>query len=106
MKRPFIVLGAKGIHDYLESLGIKKFPIFNYKFDNEESIDKRIDGIMQNISHLSVKDYQNLSNQCQQICETNYNTLLHICKNDPIKEKFLQLNDNSKYYKKYKNVLL
>lgn len=106
MKRPFIVLGAKNIHAYLDSLGIKKFPIFDYDFDHKDNIDDRINGIIENIKNLSIKDYQDLSNKCIEVCETNYNALLQICKNDPIKQKFLELNDDSIYYQKYKDLLI
>lgn len=56
--KPFIAYSCKGFQkDYLENfLGLKPYDeVFDYSFDNEFSIDKRIDGILTNIK--SLKDY-------------------------------------------------
>lgn len=104
-RKPFLILGAKGIHSYLESYGIKKYPIFDYSFDNFDSLEDRVQGIVTNVNSLKGKDYQMLLNQCMDIAENNYNIMYEICKTDPIKEKFLQLNYNDPHYEYYKELV-
>jgi hypothetical protein len=105
-KRPFIILGSKKIHKYLESIGIQKYPIFDYSFDDEDNLDTRINGIIKNLNNLKDKDWQELYNQCKSVCEQNYTTLMNLCKNDSMKKEFLKINDNSINYQNYKRVLL
>jgi len=52
-KLPFLTVGSVGYHQELKSLGFELYDeIFDYKFDNEENIEKRIDMIIDNIKFV------------------------------------------------------
>lgn len=94
--KPFIILGDAGIHQYLEKLGFELYTeFFNYDFDNEEDLDKRIDLIVKNLSSLKKADYQTLYKKVKDKCIYNQKLACNMVKNqEGIPEIALQ----SKYY--------
>jgi len=52
--RPFLVLSCQGFHKYLvDRLGLRLYDeLFDYGFDNEPSINNRVEGIIKNIKHI------------------------------------------------------
>lgn len=56
-QRPFLILGARGIHKKLEEMGFKLFDnIFDYSFDSYDTLEKRIDGIISNLNRYKDKN--------------------------------------------------
>jgi hypothetical protein len=52
--KPFIILGSKGIHNSLKKMGFLLYDeIFDYSFDNYESLEMGVEGIINNL--LNVK---------------------------------------------------
>ncbi len=78
-KKPFIVFGPQYMLEDLQSMGYKTFDRFiNESYDIEESPEKRLDMIVDEIKKilaLPKDEYQNIVNSMQDICNYNYNVL-------------------------------
>jgi hypothetical protein len=82
-KKPFLILGATGIHQTLSNLGFKLYSdVFDYSFDSSDNIEFRIDGIIKNIKNIIDSDYNMLYKNCLETAEFNYNRYIEILK-DP-----------------------
>lgn len=78
-KKPFIVLGAHGIHEYIKELGFKLYDeLFDYSFDSNLDLQERITSICDQIDNLSDKDYKSLYQQSKATVKYNYNKLHEI----------------------------
>jgi hypothetical protein len=79
----FLILAGKGFHQYLESLGFELYyELFDYSFDNEENLEKRIDGIVKNIKKFN--DLSLLTNSYQLVIDKvkrNQNNIIKIFQN-------------------------
>ena len=59
--RPFLVIGAKGFHATLEKFGFQLYSeLFDYSFDNLDSVTDRIAGVITNLKVLAGRDYNYL----------------------------------------------
>ena len=66
--KPFIVLGDKGYHQFLKSLGFELFEEFiDYSFDFESNEDKRIEMFCEQIAKVSSFDSDTIANLSRQI---------------------------------------
>jgi|AntAceMinimDraft_6_1070360.scaffolds.fasta_scaffold06868_2 hypothetical protein len=82
-KKPFLILGPVGIHKELTKMGFKLHDdIFDYTFDNELDLDKRIHAIISNIKQIIGTDYNELRVKILDVLDYNYNRYLEIL-NDP-----------------------
>lgn len=80
--KPFIILGGTGIHQYLEDQGFQLYTeLFDYDFDKEENLEKRIDLITENLVRLANKDYNSLYNSVKEKCIYNKKLALDIVRN-------------------------
>jgi len=71
-KKPFLILGCKGIHHILKNQGFELYDeIFDYSFDLEDSLDRRIQGIVDNLDRLKNKSYNTLRSVIQKKLEYN-----------------------------------
>jgi len=84
-QKPFLVVGPQGYHKYLESKGIKLYDeIFDYSFDDEPELEKRIDGLLENFLQLreqytTVADFKELLSLVKPKLESNLNAYLEHC---------------------------
>lgn len=88
-QKPFLVAGPQGYHKYLESKGIKLYDeIFDYSFDDEPTLEKRMDGLLENLLRLreqykTVADYKELLSIVKPKLEYNLNAYLkHVAMGD------------------------
>jgi hypothetical protein len=80
-KKPFLILGAPGIHAELTKLGFQLFDtVFDYSFDRCENIDDRIDGIIANVKKILNSDYNSLKSKVEDVLDYNYNRYIEILK--------------------------
>lgn len=95
-KKPFLILGAPKIHKKLKELGFLLYDgIFDYSFDDEDDVDKRIQGIIQNIKSIKNKDYNLLYKKILPKIEYNYNRFIEILEDkNSIPEIFLDYINN------------
>jgi hypothetical protein len=125
-KLPFLTVGSKGYHKELKNLGFKLYDeIFDYSFDKEEDISKRIDMIINNVKCVvSCNNLQNLYNLIKHKLDYNrthaltiisdYNCVPTLIKNHynkiTRKKKLTGEEDEliklSKYFKNFKEPLL
>jgi len=114
-KKPFLILGAPGIHKFLkDQYDIQPYDeIFDYSFDSEVNLSKRCDMIIENLKQIENMDLikttallQNkLNHNREQIIKlakdfkkTISNEILHYINSDPIvTSKFDDLDKQFKY---------
>lgn len=73
-KKPFIVFGYPGLHNYLESVGYKlNRSVINYDFDHELDDTKRADMIASELQRLSKYNLVELFELLNDSVEYNYN---------------------------------
>jgi hypothetical protein len=98
-RHPFLILGGRGIHKYLHSLGFHLYEeIFDYSFDEEDDEQKRIMGIVKNLKTLKKIKPHKIVRHVQKKILDNYETLYELRKNDvKIPSKFIY--DVTKYDK-------
>lgn len=78
-KKPFLILGAPGIHQSLTDMGFKLYDtVFDYEFDNESNLDKRIAAITKNVNSIIDKDYRSLRHSISETLDYNYNRYIEI----------------------------
>jgi hypothetical protein len=100
LEKPFLIVGAKGIHRYLQSLGIEMYDeIFDYEFDNYDTIEERIQGIIKNLKKLENLDFASLKEQTKEKARKNRLIAETISKDehlmpDAIKEHFAYMENN------------
>jgi len=94
----FLVVSIKGFHSNLKKYGFELYDeIFDYDFDNEESLDKRLDGIMSNLIRIKDMNYYDLYLKVKDKLEKNISTAIKIIEeNTTIPQEFYVL------YEKYK----
>jgi hypothetical protein len=77
ISKPFLVVGGVGFHKFLERKGFKLYDeIFDYSFDSEPNLEKRIDMILDQIDQLKGKDLHSLYLSIKK--KLNYNKNLAI----------------------------
>ena len=80
--KPFLVLGAPGIHKFLRSKGYKLFDnVIDYSFDNETDLGKRIEMLVQEIKKLENKNYKKIYKELEHICKHNKQLAIKHIKN-------------------------
>jgi hypothetical protein len=80
-KKPFLILGAPGIHAELTKLGFRLFDtVFDYSFDRCENFNDRIDGIIANVKKILNSDYNSLKSKVDDVLDYNYNRYIEILK--------------------------
>jgi hypothetical protein len=91
--KPFIVVGAKNSNLNLKKYGFKLYDeLFDYSFDKEDNLEKRINGIIENIINLKNKDYDNLLLKIKDKIEFNKKRYFEILEKDNyIPKIFLKL---------------
>lgn len=80
--KPFVVVGATGLHKFLEEKGFELYTeLFDYSFDSVSNEDERIKLICDNLQRLSEKDYTDLCDSVQEKCYRNQKLALSMVKN-------------------------
>jgi hypothetical protein len=92
-EQPFIILGAKHQNKLLKKLNFELYDeIFDYSFDNEDSLEKRVTGVIENLKSLKDKDYDYLYKKIYKKIKKNKQQAMDIVTNIPfIPSKFVQL---------------
>ena len=80
--KPFLILGAPGIHKFLKSKGYKLFDnVIDYSFDNKTDLEKRIEMLVQEIKKLENKNYKKIYKELEHICKHNKQLAIKHIKN-------------------------
>lgn len=83
-ERPFLILGIKGQNKELKKFGFELFEeIFDYKFDEEEILENRTTGIVENLKNLKEKNYNDIYNIVKDKVKHNKKIALDLLKKDP-----------------------
>jgi hypothetical protein len=91
LEQPFIVLGGKNQNYELLNLGFELYDeVFDYSFDLEDSLEKRVDGVINNLLRLKNQDYYEI-----------YETLLPKIKRNKKRMVELYYNDTFNPYLKF-----
>jgi hypothetical protein len=110
----FLVVGTKNYHNNLKKYGFELYDeIFNYEFDEKESVDERIDGIMKNLLNIKDKNYYSIYEKVKEKIEKNIMTAIEIIKQNKFtsdkfsllyneyKDEFENAIENNKFKKFY-----
>lgn len=83
MKKPFLVLGCKGFNQKLKELGFDLFEdIIDYKFDQEDNVEKRGEMLVENLHDIvNCSNLNKLYKKLLPNVEHNYHVALSIMKN-------------------------
>jgi hypothetical protein len=82
---PFLTLGCKHFHKNLKDMGFVLYDeIFDYRFDDEELIDDRVDGIIKNIEYVLNSDVNELYQKIKEPLEYNRKVALEYVKGKTI----------------------
>lgn len=83
--KPFLILGAAGIHQYLESLGIELYTeVFDYSFDKYPNIQDRIQGIVENLKRIKKQDLNQLTETLSRKLDHNKYMATKIAKDESL----------------------
>lgn len=100
--KPFLVLGNKNQNRNLNKFGIQLYDsIFDYGFDDIDSMKFRCLGIIDNLFGIKDKNYNEVRDSILGVCEYNIDRLIKIVYNDvyiPDKLRFL-ISENKEEYK-------
>lgn len=95
----FLVVGTQNYHNNLKKYGFELYDeVFNYEFDKKESIDERIDGVMENLLNIKDGDYVNIYEKVKEKIEKNVITAIEI-----IKQNMFTSREFSLLYTQYKD---
>jgi len=99
-QKPFLILGAPGIHEKLTDMGFYLYDdIFDYSFDKEKDITKRIDGITDNLKRLEGQSLNLLYRKISHVTWNNVQRLLNIVKNQQLVPKDIYSYHVNEYIK-------
>jgi len=95
----FLVVSIKGFHSNLKNYGFELYDeIFDYRFDNQDCLDKRLDGIIENLLRIKDMDYYDVYLKVKDKLEKNVCVAQKIIEeNTTIPQEFYL------FYKKYKS---
>lgn len=97
---PFLIYGSKNHNKELLKLGFELYDeLFDYSFEELDSLDDRISGVINNIEYLKDKDYDELYKKVEPKLLRNKNRALELIKNDEFVPNFL-----IEYYNKFVNL--
>lgn len=83
LEQPFICLGGKNQNRELIKLGFELYDeIFDYSFDSEESLEKRVDGIIHNLNKIKGRDYNEIYEILKPKIKRNKARLVNLYYND------------------------
>lgn len=82
LKKPFLLLGAKHSLQQLKKLGFRTFDsIWDESYDSAPTLFQRANLITDTLANLSMKDWDEIIQQCQDIVEHNFYNLDQLQKN-------------------------
>lgn len=82
VKQPFIILGCKNQNHYTKKFGFELYDeIFDYSFDFSNDIEKRVDGILQNIKSIENSKLSRLYKKIEDKLNFNKKRALEIIEN-------------------------
>lgn len=83
IEQPFISLSGKLHHNKLKNFGFELYDeIFDYGFDNKESLEERINGIVDNIKNIKNENYIQLYEKIKDKIRHNKETAISIVENN------------------------
>ncbi len=92
LEQPFIVLGGKHQNKELTNMGFELYDeIFDYSFDSDDSLENRVQGIIDNLNRIKDKDYYEVYEQLLPKIKRNKNRIVELYHNDT-------LNPYSKFF--------
>jgi len=94
-KKPFIILGPRGLHAYLEAQGYQLPEVIDYSFDDEPDTSKRIQMVTQELIRLSKLDLNKMNDQVQDVVEHNYCVFMDNLKACDDRIKFSEINQTT-----------
>ena len=97
--RPFIIMSTPHFLKGIKQLGFNSFdPFINEDYDSIENLDERMDAIVEEIKRLSNMPnhkFQNLLKNFEEICNTNYKTLIDLANKNHLPANFNWLKEYS-----------
>lgn len=98
IEQPFLCVASKNQNTILKKYGFKLYDeIFDYSFDVEDSLEKRVDGVIKNIKNLEGKDLNAEYDSLREKIIYNKKVALEIINNDthiPKKLKEIYIDNN------------
>ncbi len=98
IEQPFLCVASKNQNTILKKYGFKLYDeIFDYSFDVEDSLEKRVDGVIKNIKNLEGKDLNIVYDSLREKILYNKKVALEIINNDiyvPKKLKEIYINND------------
>lgn len=92
LNKPFIILGAHGIHKLLVEYGFELYDeLFDYSFDMLIETEDRIKGIIDNLKNLKDKSYDELSIKVRDKIKRNKMNAFEIIKNKKYIPEYVSL---------------
>lgn len=83
LEQPFIVLGGKHQNKELTNLGFELYDeIFDYSFDSDDSLENRVQGIIDNLNRIKDRNYYELYEQLLPKIKRNKNRIVELYYND------------------------
>lgn len=83
LEQPFIVLGGKHQNKELTNLGFELYDeIFDYSFDSDDSLENRVQGIIDNLNRIKDRNYYELYEQLSPKIKRNKNRIVELYFND------------------------
>jgi hypothetical protein len=83
LEQPFIVLGGKHQNKELTNLGFELYDeIFDYSFDSDDSLENRVQGIIDNLNRIKDRNYYELYEQLSPKIKRNKNRIVELYYND------------------------
>lgn len=80
--KPFVVVGGKGFHDFLQKAGFELYnELFNYEFDGISNDTRRIKAVCKNLERLSNHDYTKLYKSVEDKCFRNQRKAFDMIRN-------------------------
>ncbi len=93
LEQPFIVLGGKNQNKELLNLGFELYDeIFDYSFDSDDSLENRVQGVIDNLNRIKDRNYYELYEELLPKIKRNKNRIVEIYYNDTL-NPYLQFFD-------------
>ena len=85
LEQPFIVLGGKNQNKELLNLGFELYDeIFDYSFDSDDSLENRVQGVIDNLNRIKDRNYYELYEELLPKIKRNKNRIVEIYYNDTL----------------------
>lgn len=93
MCKPLLIQGRKGFHKYLQELGFELYTeIFDYSFDDKDTVEERTAGIIENLLNLKTRSPKEIYALCKDKAVRNRNVVIDIANNKNLIPEIVKTN--------------